>query len=225
MNSTLTYKDHISTEDTGDSCYSVAWNDQQLYIGGQASLITHNTMTGQETNKVLPVGNSLFCFRTFGNGDLAVLTVLQGKDKGLRNVRISSMESLFNKKALACTFPQDNLHLCHIAVTDNCIAACNSGSGKGNVTLYNANGDELFTIGAGQLQHPWGVFLLGEESVLVTETTSGRLYKYKLEADAKPVWVCENLQSPTGICLDAEGNIIVASNSGARIYVVSPEGK
>ena len=223
MNSTLTYKEHISTKDTGGSCYSVAWNGQHLYIGAHTKLIIHNTVTGEETNRAIPEGNALQCVRALGNGELAVLTSPHGKDKGVRNIRISPIKSLFKMKALACLFTQDDNHLTHIAVTDTHIAVCNSG--KGNVTIYNANGDELFTVGAGQLPRPWGVFLLGEEFVLVTEKTNGRLYKYRLEADAKPVWVCKNLESPTGICLDAEGNIFVASNSGARVYMVSPEGK
>ena len=133
------------------------------------------------------------------------------------------MESLFNRKALACSFTQEEFKLAHMAVTDTHIAVCNYG--KGNVTLYNTSGNEVYAIGAGQLERPWGVFLLGGESVLVTDSINGRLFKYKLEADAKPMWFCERLQSPTGICVDAEGNIFVASNSGARIYVVSPEGK
>ena len=223
MNSILTYKDHISTKDNGGACFSVAWNGQHLSIGGQAILITHDTVTGRETYEALPVRNTLVCIRSLGNGELAVLTALRGKEKGVRNVRMSPIESLFDRRALVFPFTQDNNHLAHIAVSDSHIAVSNSG--KGNLILYNADGDEMYAIGAGQLKRPWGVFLLGEEFVLVTETTNGRLYKSRLEADAKPVWVCENLQSPTGICVDAEGNIFVASNAGACIYVVSPEGK
>ena len=222
MNSTFTYKEHISTKDTGGSCYSVAWNGQHLYIAAHTNLITHNTVTGEEYHKAIPEGNTLHCVRALGNGELAVLTALWGKEKGIRNVRMSPIESLFDRRALVFPFPQDNANLAHIAVTDSHIAVSNSG--KGNLILYNADGDEMYAIGAGQLKRPWGVFLFGEEFVLVTETTNGRLYKYRLEADAKPVWVCENLKSPTGICVDAEGNIFVASGGGACIYVVSPEG-
>ena len=222
MNSTFTYKEHIATKDTGGSCYSVAWNGHQLYIAAHTKLITHNTVTGEETNRAIPKENVFNCVRALDSGELAVLTALCGKVKGVRNIRISPIESLFNRSSLVFSFTQDNNYLTHIAVSDSHIAVSNYG--KSNLILYSADGDEMYAIGAGQLKRPWGVFLIGEEFVLVTETTNGRLHKYRLEADAKPVWVCENLQSPTGICVDAEGNIFVASGGGACIYVVSPEG-
>ena len=59
----------------------------------------------------------------------------------------------------------------------------------------------------------------------MTDVRTGMLYKYRLEADAEPVWVIQDLISPTGICVDANGNILVASNKAERIYVVSSEGE
>ena len=182
-------------------------------------------MTGKNTVTKVQEGNSLFCVRAFGNDDLAALLSLTAKDAlvGMRNVRISAVNSLFNKNSLVCAYRQENINLAHIAISDTRIVACNTA--MGNLTVYDSNGDELFTLGSGKLQRPWGVILLGDYSVLVTDTDTGMLYKYKLEAGAKPMWVCQNLQSPTGICVDADENIYVASNAGRRIYLVSPEGE
>lgn len=155
----------------------------------------------------MPVGNALYCARVFGCGDVAAMFSLTAKDIliGARNVRISAMDSLFNSSSNICSFGQENVYLSHMAVTDTHIAVCNTG--LGNVTVYNACGDEMFPIGAGQLERPWGVFILNEGYVLVTDQRTGRLYKYRLEADAQPTWVCDNLTWPTGICVDAGGNI------------------
>ena len=101
-------------------------------------------------------------------------------------------------------YKQENNSFAHIAVTDSHIAVSNTS--LSNLKVYNASGDELFTIGEGQLQRPLGVFLLREGSVLVTDVRTGMLYKYRLEADTEPVWVCQDLISPTGICVDANGN-------------------
>ena len=182
-------------------------------------------MTGGKTFVKIPEENTLHCVRAFGYGDLALLTA--ANEKGIqvarRSVRISSLKVLFNKSSVVTSYKQENTTLAHIAVTDSHIAVCNTG--LGNLKVYNASGDELFTIGEGTLQRPWGISLLRKGSVLVTDARTGMLYKYRLESDAKPVWVCRDLQSPTGICVDANGNILVASNEAKRIYVVSPEGE
>ena len=69
-------------------------------------LITHNTETSEGINKLVP-----------GRNTLAVLTALRGKEKGVRNVRMSPIESLFDRRALVLPFTQDNANLALIAVT------------------------------------------------------------------------------------------------------------
>lgn len=124
---------------------------------------------------------------------------------------------------MVCTFGQANNNLSHLAVSDTSFAVCDSG--RGCVAVYDMNGRQRFTFGTGLLKHPWGILLHEDGSALVTDITTGCLYKFKMEADAKPIWICQNLTIPTGICENANGHIFVSSNRAYRIYSISAEGK
>ena len=105
-----------------------------------------------------------------------------------RSVRISALKALFNKSSVVSRYKEENNSLAHIAVADSHIAVCSVI--LGNLKVYDVNGEELFAIGRGRFQHPWGVLLLREGSVLVTDLNRGVIYKYGLEADTKQMWVC-----------------------------------
>lgn len=92
--------------------------------------------------------------------------------------------------------------------------------------VYNINGDNLYDMKLVGMMRPWGVHLLPDGCVLVTDFLAGSLKKYKLKSgSSEPLWVCRELESPVGISTDFAGLIYVASFTGKKIYVISHYGK
>ena len=85
----------------------------------------------------------------------------------------------------------------------------------------------LYDIPLEGMQHPHGVCVMNDEFVLVTDSDSGELRKYKIQANSEPVWAVGGLTSPYGVSYCPDSELIYTSSalSGKRIYVHTSEGK
>ena len=205
----------------GELYYTVAWLGKDLLIGTNNKIRHRNTTTGKQDRTYIK--GSVQCVRSVGNCDVALLI---DNDNDDREVKVSfDRSSLGSSTTTLCEVEQKTNNLSHISVSDQHIAVCDNKA-KG-VIIFGVDGTRIMSVGLGELTRPWGVSLLDDLTVLVTDysTNNGSLYKYRLEPDRKPAWQCKNLVSPTGICVDRDGYIYVASNAGKRIYLISPQGK
>ena len=205
----------------GKNYYTIAWLGKELLIGTNNALLQHNMSTGKQDRTYIK--GSVHCVRSVRNCDVALLLDNVNND---REVRVSfDRSSLGSSTTTLCEVEQKTNNLSHISVSDQHVAVCDNKA-KG-VIIFGLDGTRIMSVGLGELTRPWGVSLLDDLTVLVTDysTNNGSLYKYRLEPDRKPAWQCKNLVSPTGICVDRDGYIYVASNAGKRIYLISPQGK
>ena len=204
----------------GKNYYTVAWLGKELLIGTNNALLQHNMSTGKQDRTYIK--GSVHCVRSVRNCDVALLLDNVNND---REVRVSfDRSSLGSSTTTLCEVEQKTNNLSHISVSDQHIAVCDRKAKE--VIIFGVDGTRILTVGSGKLKSPWGVLLLDDLTVLITNwENNDSLYKYRLEPDSKPVWQCKNLVSPTGICVDRDGYIYVASNAGKRIYLISPQGK
>ena len=114
-------------------------------------------------------------------------------------------------------------YISHMSATDNRIAVIDSVNKQ--LRVYSAAGDHQFNISITDMQLPYGVHLLPDDSaVLVTDWDGGELREYPLTAAAKPVWRCRGLEWSTGGTTDEFGLVYVCSRKGKRIYLISDDG-
>ena len=200
----------------GQLHYSAAWLGDDVIVGGNKGFFVYNPSNNK--SKEINVSCQFVCsVESFGRFAVAALCKTDGK----LEIRLSCLDSLHLEDAIICEYDQDNLYLAHMALSETHVASADK-QGK-QVRVYNWNGFQLLTLGSGKLKRPWGV-LLQKNSVFVSDSDVGCLYKYRLEEDSEPEWVCDGLKSPTGICQDKNGYIYVASNIKSAIYLISPQG-
>ena len=207
---------HQFNNKDGQFYYSAAWLGGDVIVGANKGVFVYNLSSNKSKEISVPCLN-VVSVESFGRFAVAALC----KTDGNMEVRLSCLDSLHLKDAIICEYDQDNKSLAHMAVSETHVAYADK-QGK-QVRVYNWDGFQLLTLGSGKLKHPWGV-LLQKNSVLVSDSDVGCLYKYRLEADSEPEWVCDGLENPSGICDDKDGYIYVASNSKGAIYLISPQG-
>lgn len=196
-------------------CHSVSWIGEKIIVGLESGVLAHNVKNSKE-EKIGPRGG-VFSVKSVGSCAVAALC-----DNVIGNeIRISGVQPLSSDESILCCYEQNKKRLSHLAVSDRYIAACDVQAHQ--VIVFNHQGDRLFSIGSRHLKRLWGV-LLCKSHLVVSDYEGNCLYRYILEADAEPVWVCENLPSASGICVDKDGYLYVASNNHHQIYLVSPEG-
>lgn len=98
---------------------------------------------------------------------------------------------------------------------------------KRQLRVYNISGNHLYNINLTGMKSPYGVHILPDNTVLVTDCgVGGDLRKYPLKADAEPIWILADLDYPTGVTSDESGHIYVKCSKGKKkIKFISTQGK
>ena len=197
--------------------YSVCWNGVEIVAGANNAILTFSEYNS--TNRV-NIRGDVSCMRKAGDHAFAILHHKNDTD---REVRISSIRTLYDPKSTVFRFNQDVNSLMHLSISDQYIAVCDHDQNV--VNLWTPQGQFKMAVGKEILSFPCGVLLL-RDHLLVAGNTDKCLYKFKLDSNsAKLIWTCKDLDSSTGICVDKHGFIHVARNKGGVIYLISPDGK
>ena len=93
------------------------------------------------------------------------------------------------------------------------------------IKLYTTDGEFLRDIQLKDAIHPWGVRLMKDNCVLVSDCDADSVTKYRTDGSGEIVWRFDDrLQSSAGLCVDEWGLVFVACNTADKIYLLSPQG-
>lgn len=213
----LQFKRHIGID--GELACSTAWLGDDMAVGVAGGFLIINPVDGRkEKTKMVPHNAVIYSVQSVGKFALAALCKVS---KNKMEIRLSCPHSLSNKKSIVHEFEQEDDLLTHMAISDTCIAICSLQ--RKLINVIDLKTKQSLVVGSGKLQHPWGVSLK-QNHVVVGDCDVGCVFKYKLEKDSEPEWICKGLKSPSGICEDEDGYLYVASNSDKVIYLLSPQG-
>ena len=91
------------------------------------------------------------------------------------------------------------------------------------VKLYTTDGEFVRDVKLIGCKAPYGVRLLMDGCVLVTDYCAGSVAKYQTDGSGRVVWRCAQLQRASGLDVDEWGIIYICG--GTNIYVLSPKGR
>lgn len=93
------------------------------------------------------------------------------------------------------------------------------------VINYTTNKRETYAVD--MMKKPYGVNMLSETLILLSDHHSHTVTKLKLQPGGHYdiMWTCEGIIQPSGICRDSRGLVYVASYTKNTIYILSPNGK
>ena len=93
------------------------------------------------------------------------------------------------------------------------------------IKLYTTDGEFLRDIQLKDAKRPWGVRLMKDDCILVSDCGAHSVTKYKTDGSGEIVWRCDDrLLSPAGLCVDEWGFIFVCRTIAKKIYLLSPQG-
>lgn len=213
----LQFKRHFAID--GETAYSTAWLGDDMAVGANKGFLIINSVDGKkEKKKMVPPNTNISSVQSVGKFALAALCKVSKKKM---ETRLSCPHSLSNRESIVHEFEEEDEFLTHMAISDTYIAIC--GLQRKSINVIDRKTKHSLAVGSGKLQRPYGV-LLQQNHVVVGDLDMGCVFKYKLEKNSEPEWICEGLQSPSGICEDKDGYLYVASNDGKVIYLLSPQG-
>ena len=93
------------------------------------------------------------------------------------------------------------------------------------IKLYSSDGEFVRDVQLKDAKQPYGVRLMKDDCVLVSDWEADSVTKYKTDGSGEIVWRCDDrLRYPTGLCVNEWGFIFVSCYTGDKIYLLSPQG-
>ncbi len=116
-----------------------------------------------------------------------------------------------------------------LAVTDHKGRIVVADSGNHRIVILNSNGKFITEIGGPKsekpLNYPYGLGLIGKDSLLVADIEAGALLEYSLKGKFRRSWHSGGNFKPAGVFVTPDREVYVSDLAGKQILIFTEQGK
>ena len=130
--------------------------------------------------------------------------------------QLTNRDTILSITYKANSLSQIDVRYCKIAITD---------LDNKLIKLYTTDGEFMRDIQQKDAKHPYGVCLMKDDCVLVSDFEANSVTKYRIDGNGDIVWRCDDrLRKPNGLCVNEWGFVFVTCNAAGNICLLSPQG-